>query len=405
MKHKFDVIVVGAGPVGITCALSLFRQGLTVCVLEKEPAPVLDQRAASVQPSTLDLLDELGIVEGMVERGLQSPIFQFYDRITGDIVARFDLTLLKNELKYPFVLQYEQYKFTRDITEKYLSETDFATLYSHSFVNFENKGDYFQILVETPDGEAFFEAKYLVGADGSRSTVRQMADIEFEGFTYEERFLKIATDFDFQSVHPEYVYRNYFSDPEEWCNFFRVKGERPEGLWRAVFPTRRDESAEEALKPESIERRLNKFFPDVSGYNIEYANVYTVGQRVAKTFYKDRICLAGDASHINNPIGGMGMNGGIHDAINLAEKLAPVIKGQAKEDLLNLYSRQRRFAAIEYVQAQTIANKKLLEERDLEVRKRNLEELRKISENEETARAYVRKTSLLESLRRAAEIN
>ena len=91
-------------------------------------------------------------------------------------------------------------------------------------------------------------------------------------------------------------------------------------------------------------------------------------QRVAATFRKGRVLLAGDSAHVNNPIGGMGMNGGIHDGINLADKLARVIHGEADDDLLDLYSRQRRHAAVKYVQAQTIANKRLMEERDPAVR-------------------------------------
>jgi 3-(3-hydroxy-phenyl)propionate hydroxylase len=116
------------------------------------------------------------------------------------------------------------------------------------------------------------------------------------------------------------------------------------------------------------------------------------------------VLLAGDSAHVNNPIGGMGMNGGIHDGINLAGKLARVIHGEAGDDLLDLYSRQRRHAAVKYVQAQTIANKRLMEERDPAVRAKNFDELRRTAENPETAKAYMRRAALADSLRDAAAV-
>src|SRR5207302_2471941 len=115
-------------------------------------------------------------------------------------------------------------------------------------------------------------------------------------------------------------------------------------------------------------------------YEIEYVNVYPVSQCVAATMRLGRVLLAGDAAHVNNPIGGMGMNGGIHDAVDLADKLARVMHGEAEDDLLDLYSRQRRHAAVTYVQAQTIANKRLMEERDPAVRSGNFDALRRTAD-------------------------
>lgn len=149
---------------------------------------------------------------------------------------------------------------------------------------------------------------------------------------------------------------------------------------------------------------MQKFFPQAAGYRVDYCNVYMVSQRVAEIFRKGRVCLAGDAAHVNNPIGGMGMNGGIHDAVNLAGKLARVIRGEVGDDLLDLYSRQRRHAAVAYVQAQTIANKKLLEERDPKVRRDKLAEIRATAEDPERAKAFMRRASLVDSLRLAESV-
>jgi 2-polyprenyl-6-methoxyphenol hydroxylase-like FAD-dependent oxidoreductase len=171
------------------------------------------------------------------------------------------------------------------------------------------------------------------------------------------------------------------------------------------MPIQAEETDDIALSPERIEARLQKFFPNNSRYEIEYVNVYGAHQCVAQTFRKGRVLLAGDSAHVNNPIGGMGMNGGIHDGINLAGKLARVVHGEAGEELLDLYSRQRRHAAVKYVQAQTIANKRLMEERDPAVRAKNFDELKRTAENLETARAYMRRAALTDSLRDAAAVS
>ena len=402
MNHKDRVLIVGAGPVGMVCALALHRHGVKVTVLEAEPAPVPDQRAASLHPTTLEMLAELGVTQKILPRGLVAPQYRFHDRITGEQVAEFDLTDLKDEFVYPFVLQYEQYKVTRDISQQYADESDFDVRFATRVTGVRQTADAVIAEAEGPNGPESFTGAYIIGADGGRSTVRKSQGIAFEGFTYPERFIKIATYFDFGEHNRNYTYRNYLSDPDEWCNLFKVRGETPSGLWRAIFPTRPDESEEEALSPEGIEARLQKFFPKAGTYEIAYCNMYHVSQRVAATFRQGRVLLVGDAAHVNNPIGGMGMNGGIHDGVNLCEKLARVLRGEASESLLDLYSRQRRKAAVDYVQAQTIRNKKMLEERDPATRRRNLDELRRTAEDPRLARDYMRRAALVESLKAAA---
>ncbi|VCU69516.1 Para-nitrophenol 4-monooxygenase [Pigmentiphaga humi] len=400
-SDKQRVLIVGAGPVGMVCALALNRQGIAVTVFEQEPGPVKDQRAASIHPTTLAMLDELDVTQAIIPRGLISETYQFRDRVSGRLVAEFDLRRMADVFRFPFVLQYEQYKLTRDIAQQYANESDFDVRYGHAVKTIEQFDGHVEIVVAAPDGsEQRHRGAYLIGADGGRSTVRKAAGIPFEGFTYQERFIKIATSYDFQQGNPDYAYRNYFSDPDEWCNLFKVRGEDGNGLWRAIFPTRADETEEEALSAGGIEQRLQKFFPKQGSYEIAYVNVYGVNQRVAQTFRRGRLLLAGDAAHVNNPIGGMGMNGGIHDAINLAHKLGAVLGG-GDDALLDRYSRQRRHAAVEFVQAQTIANKKMLEEKDPSTRQKRFDELTRIAEDAAGARQYMRRASLLESLETA----
>ena len=165
-----------------------------------------------------------------------------------------------------------------------------------------------------------------------------------------------------------------------------------------------DETEEEAKSHEGMQARLKRFFPRDADYDIAYANVYTVSQCVAETFNRGRVLLAGDSAHVNNPIGGMGLNGGVHDAVNLASKLAPVWKGESGPELLDLYTRQRHKASTDFTQAQTIANKKQLEERDPELRKKRLDELRRVGEDLEASRAYMRRAQLIDSVRAAAAV-
>jgi 3-(3-hydroxy-phenyl)propionate hydroxylase len=404
LKSNTRVVIVGAGPVGMVCALALNQRGVPVTVLEQEPAPVEDQRAASLHPPTLEMLDSLGVTAKILPLGLVSTAYRFHDRVSHSVVAEFDLGLLQDEFRFPFVLQYEQYKLTHSITAEYANAADFDVRFSHAVTGLAETSDGVDVEIEGPDGIESLQAAYVIGCDGGRSTVRKLADIGFEGFTYPERFIKIATSFDFGTVNPKVAFRNYFSDPSEWCNLFKVQGKRPPGLWRAIFPIAADEDDETALDSERVEARLQKFFPKQGRYEVEYVNVYGAHQRVAASFRKGRVLLAGDSAHVNNPIGGMGMNGGIHDGINLADKLARVIHGEASEDLLDLYSRQRRHAAVNFVQAQTIANKRLMEERDPMVRRTNFDELRRTADNPETARAYMRRAALFDSLRDAAAV-
>ena len=404
MSKSGNIIIVGAGPAGVVCALALSKRGVPVTIFEQEPAPVKDQRAASIHPPTLEMLDDIGITTRIIDKGLVSSKYRFHDRLDGSVVAEFDLDRMRDEFKFPFVLQYEQYKLTAAVYQEYANGSDFDVRFSHRVSSLVQDGAGVTVEVASPSGLEKHRADYVIGCDGGRSTVRKLAGIEFKGFRYPEKFIKIATSFDFAEVNRNLVFRNYFSDPNEWCNLFKVRGEREPGLWRAIFPTQVDEADEIALDPDRIEQRLQRFFPKSGRYGIEYVNVYHVAQCVAETFRKGRVLLAGDSAHVNNPIGGMGMNGGMHDAFNLAEKLAAVVHGTASDDVLDLYDRQRRHAATTYIQAQTIANKQLMEERDPTIRSRNFDKLKRTAENPESAKAYMRRAALLESLNSAAAV-
>lgn len=395
------VIIVGAGPVGAVAALALCQRGFPVTLIEAEPGPVEDQRAATVHPPTVEMLVDLGLREAAWETGLLSPIFHYRDRVTDELVAIFDVGVLEGEVPYPFVLQWEQYKLVLAALDKARQTGLLETRFGTRLAGFTQDADSVTAQVDVGGEAAEIRAGWLIGADGGRSTVRKLAEIAFEGFTWPERFIKIGTTYNFLDSGKGYCTRNYFSDPDEWLNLFKVKGPGEPGIWRGIFPVPAEEPDEAALSPEGIQQRLQKFLPKSGDYPIAYHALYAVHQRVAATFNKGRVLLAGDSAHVNNPIGGMGMNGGIHDVINLAGKLEAIRDGKAEMDVLDRYSRQRRKAQTDFVQAQSVANKKSLSERDPVKRREHLDGLRRTSENLELHRKFLYRSSLFDSLNTA----
>ena len=400
------VIVVGAGPVGAVMTLALVKKGIPVTLLEALPDAAEDQRAATVHPPTVAMLVELGLKdEAFSDKpsgGMSAPLFHFRDRVTGELVAVFDISLLKGEIPYPFVLQWEQYKLVHAALPQIRASGIGEVRFSTKVTGLAQHADHVDVTATNELGESeTIRGRYVIGTDGGSSSVRKAAGIAFEGFTYPERFIKIGTSFDFGTTGKGFCTRNYFFDPNEWLNLFKVKGYGPPGIWRGVLPVPAGETDEAAMSPESVQRRLQGIHPKSGDFDIPYHALYAVHQRVAETFNKGRVLLAGDAAHVNNPIGGMGMNGGIHDAMNLADKLAELWHGRAEASVLDRYTRQRRKAQVDYVQAQTIQNKKSLEEKDPAIRRQHLDELRRTSEDVALHKKFLYRSSLIDSLNSA----
>lgn len=395
-----SILIAGGGPVGLFAALLLGRAGIAVRLFDENPAPQEDPRAATTHPATLELLGAAGLAEDMARVGLVCPIFQFWDRPSGEKVAEFDHALLKDDTDFPTVIQCEQFKTALLILERLRALPNVEVLWGHRVADVTQDGQGVTATVAGPDGDSRHRGAYLIGADGGRSVVRKEADIAFEGFTWPERFIVLTTPFDFEAERG-YCPRSYFADPEEWCNCFKVSASGPPGLWRTVYPTDPAASEDALMSDAAVEARLQKFFPAPRRYEIVHRNLYVTHQRVAARFRQGRVLLAGDAAHVNNPIGGMGLNGGLQDAANLAAKLARVMLGGETERLLDLYDLQRRTVMSEFVQQQSIANKQRLEARDLETRRRNLDELRRIADDPKRARQFLLRSSMIESQRRA----
>ena len=404
MASSDNVIIVGAGPVGLCLALALAQREVAVTLLEQlSDAHFLDQvpRAGSNHPATLELFDQIGLYAKLEPRGIVAPKFQYWDRQTGTMIAEFDHALLKDDTRFPYVLQCERIKIIEEALAMAKAHPLINVRMATSLIAFDQDGDWARAQVTNAEGEnETFAGRYVVSAEGARSIVRKALDIEFEGFTYPERTLNIEVAYDFRKHG--YTERNYISDPVEYSNLFHWKG--PPERWRIHFPTDPNEDEAALTRPEAMQKRLKAFLPLDGDYDIKGCNLYAVHQRVAKKFRTGRGILAGDAAHVNSPIGGMGLNSGVHDAFNLADKLARVLHGEADASELDRYDRQRRHIAVTHTQAQTIRNKRLLVERDPAVRARNHDELRRTAEDPVAARKFLLRTALFESLREAEQI-
>jgi 2-polyprenyl-6-methoxyphenol hydroxylase-like FAD-dependent oxidoreductase len=387
------VLIVGGGPVGLTAALCLAAADIPVILFEADPAVSEDLRASTFHPPTLDMLDRFGLGTALVARGLITPSWQVRLHETGER-AVFDLSLLKDETNHPYRLQCEQQKLQRLLLGA-------LARYPHADIRFDSPVD----AVGQDEGGAWVETRgertagaWLIGADGSRSIVRKTLDIGFGGETYPETTILITTDFDFSTAFEELSGVNYF-----WAKFGPFSLMRLPDLWRSSYTPRPDQSVEEALTPEGVEQHLQHVFPRGEPYNVLHKRTYRIHQRVADTYRVRRMLLAGDAAHLNSPSGGMGMNGGIHDAFNLTEKLIQVWRG-ADDALLDLYVRQRRPIAIEHVIAQADRNRRRMREMDPDRRRALLTDLQRAAGDPVLAREYLRNSAMLTGLRHAASI-
>jgi len=398
------VIVIGAGPVGLCLALALAQADVPVTLIEQlGEHNFLDQvpRAGTNHPATLELFDRIGLYERIAPRGIIAPVFHYWDRHEGKLIAEFDHIHLKDDTRFPYVLQCERIKIVEEALKMAQAHPNIDVRLATEFTAFAQNADSVVAHVTRAAGEReTIAGVYLVSGEGARSIVRKELGIEFEGFTYPDRTLNIEVAYDFR--RHGYAERNYISDPTEWSNLFHWKG--PPDRWRVHFPTKPEDDPDALQQPDALQAKLQAFLPKGGGYDICGSNLYTVHQRVAQKFRVGRAILAGDSAHVNSPIGAMGMNSGVHDAFNLADKLIRILRREAADDVLDRYERQRRHVALKHTQAETIRNKRVLAEQDPAVRRQNHDQLRRTAEDPKLARAFLLRSSLIESLREAEQI-
>ncbi len=398
-EYRTKIVVAGAGPVGSVAAYLLAEQGIDVLLIEAQEDCALDLRASTFHPPTLEMLDDFGITEKLIKMGLKAPVYHFRERQTGEVID-FDMSEIADRTRFPFRVQCEQYHLSRMLSDAVDGAQNAEVLFNHRVVGFTQNSQGVEVFAETPHDVVKINADFLIGADGSNSMVRKWLDTGFDGFTYPEKFLCFTTTTPLEDHLPNLCHVNYVSDPEEWMVLLRVPS-----LWRVLVPAKEHQSDEELL----ADAKKNDVFDRLvgSGESVETAHrtIYRVHQRVAKTFCRGRVSVIGDAAHLNNPIGGFGMNSGIHDAFNLCEKLVGIYKhGRDADTELARFDRQRRTTTHDFIQAQTIKNMEYLSEGQSEVHAKRKQAMLETQQDPVKRRQFLIRQSMIECLEEEREV-
>lgn len=390
---KDPIVIAGAGPVGMTVADILSLKGIPVVVLEKGSTPSREWRASTFHAGTMELLEPFGVADELMKRGLPADKVQYRDRKTG-LYAEFDFSLLKDETKYPFRLQCSQATYVEILVQRLSTRPHAKLLFDSEVVDFEQDESGVNVTVQTPSGSYQIRTPYLLGADGGRSTVRKKLGVGFDGYTLEERWLLVGTPVPFDRYIPDLAFVNYISDPEEFLFILRV----PEA-WRFLYPISPETSDEVALNPANIQKTLQKALHTTDTFPIVENTIYKIHQRVADSFYDGRVILLGDAAHINSPMGGLGLNSGIHDAIDLSIRLLRISEGAESGPEFDTYNEVRRRVALEYVRKISEKNTNVVKEKDPAHRLQLQKELAELAADPERAKKWLLASAMIASAR------
>ena len=324
ITHDIEVLIAGLGPVGAVAALSLARRGIGVAAIEPLAAGATDLRASTFHAPTLEILDDLGAAGTLFSQGLQAPVYQYRDRQSGEVFA-FDLGELADRTRFPYRIQCEQHRVTADIVAQLRLQPTAVVQHGQRLLFVEQDEAGVTAYVEGANAVERWRAKYLVAADGASSVVRKVLGLQFPGFTYDEKFVCLSTGHPVETAFENLSLVNYISDPQEWMVVLKVPG-----LWRILVPAADTVSDEQLLsdanKNAVFSRMLGCSPAQAAAITTQHRTIYRVHQRVCERFVQGRVALVGDAVHLNSPMGGFGMNSGIHDAVNVADKLVSILR-------------------------------------------------------------------------------
>ncbi|MGH8264833.1 MAG: FAD-dependent oxidoreductase [Steroidobacteraceae bacterium] len=369
MAEVRDVVVVGAGPVGLLTALGVAKAGASVTVVEAEPCINDSPRAAVYFPTTLKTLDRLGLLPDVLEIAFLSKSFCFHLLATRE-VARIADTFPPNS-PHPYNAHFGQHVLARLVLKHFSKLPGAEMRWSNRLIALTQDGKGVALTVETPQGREEIRARWVVGADGACSTVRGLLDLPFEGHTWPERFVATNVRYPFENYGFEPA--NMLADAENWAVVARLG---KEDLWRVTF-------AEDAELPENeagrrIPERYRILLPDLKvRYEVVQFSPYRVHERCAPTFRVGRALLAGDAAHACNPCGGMGLTSGVIDAAALGDVLSAVIAGRVPESALDFYSTERRRVFLEVCSPIATDFKRRISEKDPARQRADFEEFRR----------------------------
>ncbi len=335
-----NVIVVGAGPTGLITALGLARAGVDVTVLESEPAIVNSPRAVVYHWAVLDGLAGVGILDEAIRTGFANPELCIIVPRTGEKI-RLNINVLAGEVTHPYQVHLGQDKLAEIALRHLLRFPRARVHWSTKVVGLRQDGAQVRVRADTPGGPVDFDAGWVVGADGGHSSVRQLLGLHMEGMTWPERF--VATNIRYDYAKCGYAPANVVIDAPYGAIVARIDHT---GLWRCTY------CEDDSLPEETILERMPAYFnvalPGSKHYELVQYSPYRMHQRCAERMRVGRVLLAGDAAHITNPTGGLGLTSGLYDAYVLYEALAAVIHGEVAEDVLDRYSEERRRAFLEH---------------------------------------------------------
>jgi 3-(3-hydroxy-phenyl)propionate hydroxylase len=392
------VVIVGAGPVGLVLAICLGRAGVSCTVLEAAAVAPPELRASTFHPPTLDMLDGLGLTPSLLAAGLKAPTWQVRWHETGE-AAVFDLGLLKDDTAHPYRLQCPQDELVR-VAEGMARELPTVRVLRGARVQGIAPQDDYVVVSYDVDGRPERQScSVLVGADGARSVVRGHVSERFDGETYPETTLLATTRFPFQQHLPGLSNVNYLWWEEGTFSLLALPG-----LWRVNFHMPEGTDLDAACRPEAIQALLERLVPGSGSSPVEECRQYRIHRRIVDRYRCGRVVLAGDAAHLNSPAGGMGMNGGIHDAFELACTLLEIRDGAALE-LLDRYERRRLPIARDDIQRQSDANRARMQARDATARRAALSALQATAADPVMAREHLLRSSMISGLRATARVD
>ncbi|WP_439532799.1 FAD-dependent oxidoreductase [Polymorphobacter sp.] len=392
------IVIVGAGPVGLTAAMRLAHFGIPSTVLEAGTEFADDLRASTFHPPTLDMLAAYGLAQPLIDQGLISRQWQIRMHESQERVV-FDLGVLADDTDHPYRLQCEQSRLVRLLAAR-LQDTPEVTLHMGCRVTAVSQdADSVTAHATTADGEIMaISGRLLIAADGARSPVREHLGLTMRGETYPETTILATTRFPFEDHLEGLSNVNYV-----WTRAGTYSLLRLPSLWRCSLYPDADESIEQALQPEAIERKLQRIVPRDRPYEVMETRPYRVHRKIVDDFRHGRVLLAGDAAHINSPSGGMGMNGGIHDAFALTAAIHAM--GNSNDlSALDGYSRSRRPIAADEILGQAHENRTRMQERDIERRRATFSALQTVVSDPDTLRTHLLRSSMITGLRRADEL-
>jgi len=330
------VVIVGAGPVGLTLALALAKQGVAVVVLDESNQVSEGSRAICFAKRSLEIFDKLGVAKPILEKGVKWDVGRIFFK--EDEIDRFDLSPEKHS-KYPAFINLQQYYVEHFLIEAVLKEENIDLRWLNKVTEVTQNKDQVSIKVETQAGDYELKSSYLVAADGSRSQIRRMLGLEMLGERFEERFL--IADFKMEADFPSE--RWFWFDPPFAPGQSILLHKQPDNLWRLDFKL--GTNADPSLPQDKafLRDKIKSVVGD-RDFELDWSSIYSFSSKKLERFVHDRIIFVGDSAHVVSPFGARGANSGIEDADNLSWKLAAIIGGNSST-LLETYNAERVAAA------------------------------------------------------------